>query len=94
MPDSASPTTIRFDPRDRALIEAVAHACDMTLSEYIREASLAAARGYRDTMGMDTVLERDQAYLEERARRSSRSADRRRALLEDVATEDPGRPRG
>jgi uncharacterized protein (DUF1778 family) len=90
MPESVSPTTIRFDPKDRALLEAVAHACGVTLSEYVREAALAAARGYRDAEGMDAVLERDRAYLKERARKSSRLADRRRALLEDVASEDQG----
>lgn len=91
MPESASPTTIRFDPKDRALVEAVAHASGVTLSEYIRETVIAAARGYRDAEGMEAVLERDRAFLEDRARRTSRMADRRRALLEDDADEQ--RPR-
>jgi uncharacterized protein (DUF1778 family) len=93
MPESVSPTTIRFDPKDRALIEAVAHACGVTLSQYIRDAALAAARGYRDAEGMEVVLERDRAYLNDQALRTTRQAERRRELLGDGAADDPGRSR-
>ncbi len=88
MPDSPAPTTFRLAPEERALLEAVAHASGRTLSAYVRDAALAAARGYIAREGIDKVLERDRAYLEERAQTSTRIADHRRALLEEVTSSD------
>lgn len=84
MAESPAPTTFRLAPDERALLEAVAHANGQTLSAYVREAALAAARGYLAQEGVEKVLERDREYLEERARTSSKIADHKKALLDQA----------
>jgi uncharacterized protein (DUF1778 family) len=84
MAESPAPTTFRLAPDERALLEAVAHANGRTLSAYVREAALAAARGYLAQEGVEKVLERDREYMEERARTSSKIADHKKALLEQA----------
>ena len=93
MPDSPAPTTFRLAADERALLEAVAHASGQTLSAYVRDAALSAARGYIAREGMEKVLERDREYLEERARTSTQIADHRRALLEEVTDDSSSRRR-
>jgi uncharacterized protein (DUF1778 family) len=89
MAESPAPTTFRLAPEERALLEAVAHANGRTLSAYVREAALAAARGYLAQEGVEKVLERDREYMEERSRTSSRIADHKKALLDEApATEN------
>jgi hypothetical protein len=88
MPDTPAPTTFRLAAEERALLEAVAHASGQTLSAYVRDAALAAARGYVAREGIEKVLERDRDYLEERARTSARIADHKRALLDEVTSSD------
>jgi uncharacterized protein (DUF1778 family) len=84
MAESPAPTTFRLAPDERALLEAVAHANGRTLSAYVREAALAAARGYLAQEGVEKVLERDREYMEERARTSTRIADHKKALLDQA----------
>lgn len=94
MAESQAPTTFRLAPEERALLEAVAHATGRTLSAYVRDAALAAARGYLAQEGIEKVLEQDRAYMEERAARtSSRMADHEKALLQEAPTTEDSRGR-
>jgi uncharacterized protein (DUF1778 family) len=92
MAESPVPTTFRLLPKERAILEAVAHASGRSLSAYVRDAALAAARGYIAREGIEKVLELDRAYLEDKARTSNMIADHKEALLEatsELPSDDP-----